>query len=344
MNAVEVATDCKRLIRALTLALAWTVLAVPAFGADVSKRSEIPEASADRAVAVFIREGRMVGKARTMFVYADQQLLGVLDNDTWTYAELDPGEYTLWLNWAKVTHKATLEAGKVYFFNVPFSGFVEVDEATGRALVNAVKGFTSPTAKEEKTAQQHVTKRYGKAQQAAAKAPAAKPATGKGQRARHIEKWPKVDLDAYAVLYVEDFAMADPKAGERKDQHLVETAGGRLASMLVQNLADSPFDEVRRGSPEGDATGALIVRGRITQYKPGSAAARFVVAGAGAARMDFALELVDAATGEVVTSFADERSYGYGGVMGAAGGIESIEQNLAYELGLYLTERKGSSR
>ncbi|HUF78917.1 MAG TPA: DUF4410 domain-containing protein, partial [Thermoanaerobaculia bacterium] len=79
----------------------------------------------------------------------------------------------------------------------------------------------------------------------------------------------------------------------------------------------------------------------ITQYKPGSAVARGIVAGAGAARMDFAVRLVDAASGEEVAGFADERSYSWGGAMGAAGGIETIEQNVAYELALYLARSKG---
>lgn len=312
-----------------------------AFAAEVSRSQEVPAPGPEEAVAVFIRESRFVGKARTMFVYADERFLGTLDNGTWTAATLPPGEHTLWLNWAQVTHKASLEAGRVHYFNIPFTGFVEVDEATGRALIGAVEGFATATPKEQRTSQEHIRERYGKAQQAAAKAPEARPATGRGERERHVAKWPRADLAAYSALYVEDFAMRDPKAGEREKEHLVATAPGRLASQLVQNLPAGLFERVERGAPGGQIEGAVVLRGQITQYKPGSAAARFMVAGAGAARLDFAVQLVDAASGRELASFADERSWGWGGVVGAAGGIESIEQNLAYELTLYLERCKG---
>jgi hypothetical protein len=320
----------------------------PAEAAEVTRSQEVPAPGPDEAVAVFIRESRFVGHARTMFVYAGDRLAGVLDNGTWTYAVLPPGEVTLWLNWAKVTHAARLEPGKVHWFNIPMSGFVEVDEATGRALVGAVGNHATPTAKEEKTAQEHIRERYGKAQRAAAAAPASRPATGRGERERHIAKWPRVDLAAYPVLVVEEFAMADPKAAERSKEYLVDTAPGRLASQIVQNLPGGLFAEVRRGGATdggaGDAgPGAVVLRGRITQYKPGSAAGRAMLAGVGAARLDFEAVLVDAATGAELARFADERSWSWGGVVGASGGIDTIEQNLAYELALYLERCRGAA-
>jgi hypothetical protein len=86
-----------------------------------------------------------------------------------------------------------------------------------------------------------------------------------------------------------------------------------------------------------------VLRGRITQYKPGSAAGRAMLAGVGAARLDFEAVLVDAATGAELARFADERSWSWGGVVGASGGIDTIEQNLAYELALYLERCRGAA-
>jgi hypothetical protein len=206
-----------------------------------------------------------------------------------------------------------------------------------------VRGHATPTAKEEETAQGHLRERYGKAQRAAAKAPQAKPATGRGERERHLAQWPRVDLAAYSVLYVEAFEMRDPRAAERSKEYLVDTAPGRLASQLVQNLPEGLFEQVHRGTPGEAAVGGVVLRGQITQYKPGSAAGRAMLAGVGAARMDIAVQLVDAASGEELASFADERSWAWGGAMGAAGGIETIEQNLAYELALYLERSKGGA-
>ena len=344
------ATICTRWVRPgtrpalrTTAAILWLGLSAlgvrPGSAAEVSRSQELPAPGAE-AVAVFIREPRFVGSARTMFVYVDDRLAGVLDNGTWTSAVLPPGEVTLWLNWAKVTHTARLEAGRIHYFNIPLSGFVEVDEATGKALIAATRGHATPTAKEEKTAQEHLRERYGKAQRAAAEAPQAKPATGRGERERHIAKWPRVDLAAYSALYVEEFEMRDPKAAERSKEYLVDTAPGRLASQLVQNLPDGLFEQVHRETPVAAVDGAVVLRGQITQYKPGSAAGRAMLAGVGAARMDVAVQLVNAASGEELVGFADERSWGWGGALGAAGGIETIEQNLAYELALYLERSK----
>lgn len=330
-------------------ALLWAVAAlllwlapVALQAAQLSKETAVPPPEPGQTRAVFVREARFVGGARTMFVYADERFLGTLDNGTWTHVSLPPGEYTLWLNWAKVTHPATLEPDRTHYFTMLPSGFLEVDEATAQALIAAQKGFATPTSKEEQTAQDHIRERYGKAQQAAAKAPAARPATGRGERNRHVEKWPKVDLSGYSVLYVEDFRMADPKAGDRAKEHMVATAPGRLAAQIAQNVPDHLFAEVLRGAPEGPVEGALVLRGEITQYKPGSAVARGIIAGAGAARMDFTVRLIDAASGDEVAGFSDDRSYSWGGAMGAAGGIETIEQNVAYELVLYLALSKGA--
>jgi hypothetical protein len=309
--------------------------------AEVAQETAVPPPEPGEARVVLVREARFVGSGRTMFVYAGERFLGTLDNGTWTHAGLPPGDYTLWLNWAKVTHQASLEPDRTHYFTMLPTGFLEVDEATGQALLAAQKGLATPTPKEEQTAQDHIRDRYGKAQQAAAKAPAARPATGKGERNRHVEKWPRVDLSAYSTLYIEDFAMADPKAAERSKEHLVATAPGRLAAQVAQSVPDDLFDKVLRGAPEEPVAGALVLRGEITQYKPGSAMARGMIAGAGAARMDFAVRLIDAASGAEVAGFADERSYSWGGVMGAAGGIETIEQNVAYELALYLARGKG---
>jgi hypothetical protein len=50
-----------------------------------------------------------------MFVYADQQFVGALDNNTYTSAYLPPGKHLLWLNWAKINTEIELEAGKTHY-------------------------------------------------------------------------------------------------------------------------------------------------------------------------------------------------------------------------------------
>ena len=167
--------------------------------------------------------------------------------------------------------------------------------------------------------------------------------TAQKKREENVAAWPKVDLAAYTALFVEDFAMADPKAGERKKEYLVQSAPQRLPEMVIKNLGNDVFAEVARGAAPADSSGAVILRGRITQYKPGSETARFMVAGAGSAQLEMIAELVDGATGKSLVKLPVDRTWAWGGVLGASRGIEEMERNVAYELALYLQRNRGTA-
>jgi hypothetical protein len=162
---------------------------------------------------------------------------------------------------------------------------------------------------------------------------------GKKKRDKHVEQWPDADLSAYSVLYVEEFEMTDPKAGLRKKQVQVMGAPKRLASYLEQ-VIDSKLFEVRRGRAEAPVPGALVLGGEITQYKPGSAFGRSMLAGVGSAHLDFTARITDADTGKEVTSFDSSRTWAWGGLYGMSKGVGDIEENIAYELSLYLQKCK----
>ena len=297
--------------------------------------------SPDKATVYFIREGRFSGGGRTAFVYADRAFAGVLDNNCYTFAEIEPGKRLLWLNWAKINREVELEGAKTYYFTV-WTSFDPVDEGYGRALIEKIESYCRPTAKESATSAEHIAERYGKATAVAAKKPEGEqPASSPKTREKNIAKWPRVDLAAYDTLYLEDWAMADPKAGERKKALLVEFAPRRVPDTIARDLGEVAFALVNRG-PAPDATaGVLVLRGKFTQYKPGSETARLMIAGAGAARLDFAVELVDAADGKVLARIADERTFAWGGAYGASRGIEEIEKNVAWELAEYLRRARG---
>lgn len=158
---------------------------------------------------------------------------------------------------------------------------------------------------------------------------------GKKKRDKHVEQWPKVDLSDYSVMYVNEFEMTDPKAKQRKKQVQVRGASKRLAQYIEQ-VVDSELFEVRRGQPEEPAPGVLILTGEITQYKPGSAFGRSMLAGVGSAHLDFTARLTDADTGKVITSFDSSRTWAWGGIYGMSKGVGDIEENIAHELWLYL--------
>jgi hypothetical protein len=147
-----------------------------------------------------------------------------------------------------------------------------------------------------------------------------------------------VDLSPYSVLVIEDFDLTDPNREKRKNQMQVQTVGSRIADMLERELEEGLFAEVRRESPLEPIENAVILRGEITQYKAGSRVARGFLIGTSNAHLDFNAHVVDGATGAELAEFSDDRVW----ILSDAGGIgiEEMEEGLAFELAIYLTERK----
>lgn len=323
------------LFAAVAVAILAVAFLAPATQAGTQSAQKVyAKPNAEKATVYFIRTKRFSGSGRTMFLYADDQFLGVLDNNSYTYAYIPPGKRFLWLNWARVNRTVELAAGETYYF-VVWDSILDVTEEVGQRRIEEVKAYCQPSDKETKTSEKHIRERSAKAQKFAEE-DVGERAGSKGDREHHIAKWPKIDLSGYSILVIEDFAVTDPKAGKRKNQDLLSSAPSRVANLVSIDLDEGTFEEVVRGEIEEPREGALILRVELTQYKPGSATARFMIAGAGAARLDFLARLIDGASGEELASFSDERAYGWGGAMGASGGIETIEKNLAYELAVYL--------
>jgi hypothetical protein len=330
--------------RQLCLAvLASLLLPTAASAAQKSPQKQRGEVTADSALVYFLREAHFQGGGRTMFVYADDQFVGTLDNNCYTFAPLPPGKHLLWLNWSRINAEVELEAGKTYYFNV-WDKIRPVDEALGDTMIDALGGYCTPAPKEQATSAEHIAERYGKAQQRAAAKPADQPdATALRRREENVAKWPRADLAAYQLLVIEDFAMTDPEAAARKKAYLVETAPKRIADQVARELGSGVFAEVLRGAAAEPRPGALLLRARITQYKPGSETARLMVAGAGAAHLEMTAELVDGDSGRVLATLPADRTWAWGGMLGAARGIEEMERNVAYELALYLERNRGGA-
>lgn len=164
---------------------------------------------------------------------------------------------------------------------------------------------------------------------------------GKKKREKRVAAWPDVDLSAYSVLCIEEFAMTDPKASDRKRAVMVMSAPRRLAEYLVDVVEPELFDQVLRCEPGDDMPpNTVILRGEITQYKPGSAMGRAMLAGVGSAHLDFIASLVDAESDKELVHFGGNKTWAWGGAMGMSKGVEDLEQNLAYEVALYLKKSK----
>jgi hypothetical protein len=165
-------------------------------------------------------------------------------------------------------------------------------------------------------------------------------AGGKSKGSKKAKKFPQVDLSGYSVLYLEDFELADPKVARAKKERKrdrAETMTRWFPDFINSNLAPETFEAVHRGPANGDQ-GAVILRGRILRYKPGSAAARAMMAGAGKAKLQLEIKVIDAASGDELATFPINRLWAWGGMLGASRGIEEIQQNVGYQLSRYLEQ------
>lgn len=331
-------TVMRRLVAAAGLAIAAT-WAVPASHAATKGHEKIyGEPRDEQALVYLVRERRFQGSGRTMFVYADEAFLGTLENNSYTFAYLDPGEHLLWQNWARYSTRVEVEAGRIYYFSLS-TRFDEIDDEWGPKLVEEVEFYCSPEAKERAKAEQHIAKRYSKAKRNSGDE---KEYVGTlAEREEHIAEWPRVDLGAYSILFIDEFRLTDPKAATRKKADQVKSAPERLAREVARALPDDLFDEIRRGAQDSAQEGVLVLRLEITQYKPGSRMARGMFAGTGSAHLDFTGHLVDAMSGEELAIFSGKRTWGWGGARGQSFGIEEMEDNVAYEISLYLQQSKG---
>lgn len=312
--------------------------------AELSTTKQFGEPKPDAALVYLIREKRFTGSGRTMFVFGDQTFLAALDNDSYAFAYVPPGKHLLWLNWAKVNAEVELEAGKTYYYSIGFSSFDALDEMSGQAFVNGITAYATPEPSEVEKSVEHIEDRYGKAVASAAEKPAEPtgpaPATNPSARADNVANWPQVDLTVYPVLCVEPFVMADPKAGERDQPYLVETAPARIADLMLADLGESAFSEVRQ-DPACSAPGAVTLRARIAEYRPGNETARYMLAGLGAAHLELIVTLVDAASADQLVEFEARGTWAWGGGMGLARGIRDLEDNVAFEVASYLKLMRG---
>lgn len=163
------------------------------------------------------------------------------------------------------------------------------------------------------------------------------------RRIRRALDWPRADLSGYDTVFVEDCKIVDPLASERKIQSLLEEAPERMARFIESSIDRELFPNVERRAPSNGEQG-VILQVELTQYKPGSAAARTLLVGTGAAHLDLAVRVLDAATGEELAAFTEERNFSWGGVYGGSRGITLMEEKAAIELAAYLSLSAGLAR
>lgn len=321
-----------------------SLAALPLGAAEKSAAKIFGEVKSDQALVYLIREGHMLGAALTLIVVADQQFLGTLKNNSYTFTYLPPGNYLLWahpLGWTVSNTRVELEAGKAYYFNV-WNSFDPLDEVTGPAFLKGIKRYLAPTDDEQEKAKEQIAKDYTKAMTKPVNDLAeARQVDDPARRQAHVAAWPQVDLEPYAILCIEDFVMADPEARNVEKEYLVESVPARLAKFVVTDLGPGVFDEVRQGVACEAAPGVAVLRGRILKYKPGSETARAIIAGAGSAQLEVQVTLVNGEAGDTLAQFDAKGLWAWGGELGASRGIQDLEKNVAYEMASYLRHGRG---
>jgi hypothetical protein len=157
-----------------------------------------------------------------------------------------------------------------------------------------------------------------------------------------------IDLTGYSRLLVTDFVdEASPRASPETQQTVktkVEAARMNFPDQIAATVkTDGGFGDVSRAEALARPDAAtLVMRGAITQWDEGSTAMRLLIGfGAGSARLDARIELLDGGSGEVLgTWIVDKNSWALGGAVAAAQSPETFLPGAARGIGEELSKRR----
>lgn len=144
-----------------------------------------------------------------------------------------------------------------------------------------------------------------------------------------------VDLSKYQIATVLPFETtdsADPSVGIK--------FANDVAIRLKSDFGPL-FQDVRKEVPALGTNNELIVTGTITEYKPGSKAARMALIGMGAASLKGTLVLKDAADGRVLMDAPISKLWAWGGSLGGSKGIEDMVQESQASVAATVARAKG---
>ena len=140
---------------------------------------QVPE---DKALVYFVRPKRP-GSRLTTFLYIDDEFVGVLEDNSFTYAFVEEGRHVLWTFLTLDVKARLIKAMSKIMVGEPWegSGFnavrgrtyyfwfddpkkmqdehVRLDEKEGAEWIDKVKFYSTPTSKEAQTSAQHLTNR-----------------------------------------------------------------------------------------------------------------------------------------------------------------------------------------
>lgn len=145
-----------------------------------------------------------------------------------------------------------------------------------------------------------------------------------------------VDLGRFSIATVQPFEVAHPRAQEAD-------AGVTLANAIARHLEydfGDLFQDVRVGMPQG-APNEVVVTGRITEYQPGSRAARLLGPGIGKAELEGNVVVKEAATGQPLLIAPIDKLWAWGHSVGAMKGMEDMVEESAAAAANMVARAKG---
>ena len=148
----------KRTTPLFSILLIATATSAPA--AIRSEEKVVGEVLADKALVYFIRTGSAIGSGRTYFIYSDGVFVGTLDNSSYTFAHLEPGDHFIVVGVlgkldgpvpktkaGQIRQMVEVEAGKTYYFRA-YGKLPNLGQEKGEELRNKVKSYVTPSEAE----------------------------------------------------------------------------------------------------------------------------------------------------------------------------------------------------
>jgi hypothetical protein len=145
-----------------------------------------------------------------------------------------------------------------------------------------------------------------------------------------------VDLARFDVAIVQPFEVATAKPADA-------AVGATLVNAIAKRLEydfGPLFQTVRVGQPTGDPN-EVVVTGRITEYQPGSRAARLLGPGIGKAELEGELVVKDARTDQALVIAPIDKLWAWGHSIGAAKGMEDMLEESAAAAANMIARAKG---
>jgi len=264
--------------RVLSIAELVTVLFLVVCGQAVlaeeegkSREKIFGEPKEDSALVYFLREKSFVGGGGAAYVFSDSQLVTVVSNNSYNFVHMTPGKHILWWGRNFPGQEVEFEAGEVYFMDLtPVLKKRDrfPDEASANELLDKIEFRFVPTQQNKKKAEKFLKKNYAKVMKLPPEV------AGQGRYCPSPE-----GLFAVPSTSAIEIRPVELQCDSPYPQEVTDNWAGEFQRLLAKQLKKQGFNRVESLDAEGDATGDVVIEGRIVQLKKGSGARRWVRGG-----------------------------------------------------------------